>query len=411
MENKIINGTSWLLSSFFLLTLLLRLFNIIDIDLHLTQIMSVAFLFAGLCCVRKIKVHGFDSLVLLYLFYMILNGLLIDYHHHWKFLYRALLAHVFPVMCYFIARYTQIDIGNYLTKMKWPILFAMTCGIAFYFLHPSWYVAMKESQIKEYATEMSISGVYRLSSFWGHPYVLGYATFLYCVIVTYKLLLGLKNRKELMFYLFTAFVCIVVLLLAQLRVTIVVYALSIIYMILSCKQESLSRKMWKILELALCLILFAFIFLQFASESMDYISSHMLNLTEDNSMSDRFEHTAGGVNFFSLFGDGLGRYGYPARDYGMWAIVDHEFQCHVAELGYFGVSLLCCIILLTTLKCFKRLHLVVENSILFFFFMAMLGASVLSNSHQYNYIFWYTLGLVWSANYKKRGVKINKQAV
>ena len=411
MENKIINGASWILSSFFLLTLLLRLFNIINIDLHLGQIMSVSFLLAGLCCIRKIRIQGFDYVVILYLFYMVLNGLLIDYHHHWEFLYRALLSHVFPVMCYFIARYMQIDIGNNLTKMKWPILFAMICGIAFYFLHPSWYVAMKESQIREYATEMSISGVYRLSSFWGHPYVLGYATFLYCIIVTYKLLQGLKNKKELAFYLFTAFICIVVLLLAQLRVTIVVYALSIIYMILCCKQESLSKKMLKILKLAFCLILFAFIFSQFASESMDYISSHMLNLTEDNSMSDRFEHTAGGVNSFSLFGDGLGRYGYPARDYGMWAIVDHEFQCHVAELGYFGVSLLCFIIFLTSLKCFNRLNLVIENTVLFFFFIAMLGASVLSNSHQYNYIFWYTLGLVWSANYKKRRVKIKKQAV
>ena len=31
----------------------------------------------------------------------------------------------------------------------------------------------------------------------------------------------------------------------------------------------------------------------------------------------------------------------------------------------------------------------------------MLGASVLSNAHQYNYIFWYTLGIVWSNNYKR----------
>lgn len=150
-----------------------------------------------------------------------------------------------------------------------------------------------------------------------------------------------------------------------------------------------------------CFAFFAFLFVQFASDSLDYINDHMLNLTEDNSMSDRFEHTAGGVNSYSLFGDGLGRYGYPAREHGMWAIVDHEFQCHVAELGYFGVSILCCIIFFTTIKCVKRIHLVVENSILIFFFIAMLGASVLSNSHQYNYIFWYTLGLVWSNKYEK----------
>lgn len=369
------------------------------------QVMSVSFMLAGMCCIKKIGIHSFDILVIIYLFYMLLNGVIIDYNHHWDFLYRALLSHVFPVMCYFLARYTQIDIGKYLDRMKYPILFAMICGIAFYFLRPSWYVAMKETQIREYATEMSISGVYRLSSFWGHPYVLGYATFLYCVFVTNKLITGINNKKDRYFYVFAAFLCVVVLLLAQLRVTIVVYALSVIYMILFSKRESLAKKIQKVLKLIFCIILFAFIFIQFASDSIDYINNHMLNLTENNSMSDRFEHTAGGVNSFSLFGDGLGRYGYPARDYGMWAIVDHEFQCHVAELGYLGVSLLLCIIFFTTIRCFRKPNFTVENSIITFFFVAMLGASVLSNSHQYNYIFWYTLGLVWCDKYKKKEMK------
>lgn len=410
MGNKIIKVASWMLSSFFLLVLVLQLFNMVFIDLHLMQIMVVSFALGGVCCIKKKGLRGFDILVIVYFIYMLLNGLAIDYQHHWEFLYRAMLSHVFPVMCYFIARYTQNDVEQYLDKMKWPILFAMVCGIAFYYIHPSWYVVMKEAQIIENASDMSIGEAYRLSSFWGHPYVVGYATLLYSIYVTDKLVRGIPIKRERYFYLLVAFICLVVLLLAQLRVTIVIYALSVIYMMLFSRKESLTKKMQKVLMLVFCVVLFAFVFQHIASDSMDYISYHMQDLTEDDSMSERFEHTAGGVTSYSLFGDGLGRYGYPARNYGKWAIVDQEFQCHVAELGYFGVSLLLGIIFFTVIRCLKRLSLVVENSILFFFFIAMLGASVLSNGHQYNYIFWYTLGLVWSANYKRQGVIINKRA-
>lgn len=401
MDAKIIKIASWMLSNFFLLILLQRLFVFINVDLHISQIMSVAFLIGGFCCFRKIGIHRFDIVVIIYLLYMILNGLMIDYNHHGEFLYRALLAHVFPVMCYFIGRYTQIDIGMYLERMKWPILFAMICGIAFFYLRPSWYVAMKEMQIKEFANEMSISGVYRLSSFWGHPYILAYATFLYAVFITNKLVQGGLQRKEMYFTFFANFVCFIVLLLAQLRVTIVIYALCIVYMIFFSKYEPSTKKVKKILAVSFCFIYFAFMFLQFAADNMDYITNHMLNLTEDNSMSDRFEHTAGGINTYSLFGDGLGRYGFSAREHGMWAIVDHEFQCHLAELGYLGVAILYVIMLFSCIRCIRRPHLVVENSIILFFFVAMLGASVLSNAHQYNYIYWYTLGVVWSYGYKK----------
>lgn len=404
MESKIIRLASWVLSSFFLLILVLRLFGFIGIDLHLMQIMSVTFFLGGMCCVRKIGIHGFDILILFYLLYMLVNGVLIDYNYHGEFLYRAMLSHYFPVMCYFIGRYLKNDVNVYLEKMQWPLLFAMLCGIAFYFIQPSWYVMMKEAQIKEYANEMSISGVYRLSSFWGHPYILAYATFLYCICITNKLLRGMEEKRDLYISMANVVICIFVLLLAQLRVTIIVYVLCVVYMILFGKKEPFAKKIRKVATIVIFASFVAILFLHFASDSLNYITEHMLNLTEDNSMSDRFEHTAGGMSTYSFWGDGLGRYGYPAREHGMWAIVDHEFQCHVAELGYFGVSILCAIILLTMFKMIRHPHIVVENSILIFFFIAMLGASVLSNAHQYNYIFWYTLGTFWSCSCCKKRI-------
>lgn len=55
MENKLTQLAFYVLSSFFLLTLILRLFNLINIDLHILQIMSVVFLLSGICCAGRIK--------------------------------------------------------------------------------------------------------------------------------------------------------------------------------------------------------------------------------------------------------------------------------------------------------------------------------------------------------------------
>ena len=405
MENKIIRLASWALSSFFLLILVLRLFELVGIDLHLRQLMYVSFLFGGFFCMRKIRIQWFDTIIIFYLFYLVINGITISYRHHWEFFYRALLVHLFPVMCYFIGRYTTVDISKYLERMKWPILFAMICGIVFYFVHPSWYVAMKQAQLSEYANDMRISEIYRLSSFWGHPYAVAYATLLYSLFLTKKLLLGIYQKKELYMHVSFLFVCLTVLMLAQLRVTIVMYVVCFFYMILFTKNESLGSRAKKIIISLFCVCLFSLIFLQFSSDSMEYIQAHMLNLTEEDSFSARFEHTAGDVNDFSFFGDGVGRYGYPARRYLLWAIVDNEFQCHMAETGYFGFALLITMLILTGVKCLKRKHLVLENSIFLFFCIAMVGASVLSNHHQYNYIFWYTVGLIWTKNYKPREIR------
>lgn len=402
---KVIKLASWALSSFFLLTLIAQLLQLVNKDLYIWQFMEVTFLMAGVLCLRKIIINGFDLLVLFYLFYIIVNGIFIDYNHHGTLLYYALLCHVFPVMCYFIGRYTKIDIEVILKKMKYPLLFAMVSGIVFYFTHPAWYVVMKDAQINTGASDMTVSEIYRLSSYWGHPYVIGYATFLYSIYITKELFVNKiscrDERKKRYVNCCILFLCMFVLMLAQLRVTIVVYILAFFYIILFGKKESLFLKAKKVLVMLCSFVIFLFLLTTFASSSINYISEHMLGLTEDNAFSDRFEHTSGGLVNYSLWGDGLGRYGFFARTYGRWAIVDQEFQTHAAELGYLGCSILFIIMLITLKRCIARPHYIVENIIMIFFFVSMFGASVLSNSHQFNYIFWYTLGLFWSKTYLK----------
>ena len=400
MGNNIIKISSLVISNFFLIVLINRLFILVGIDLRILQFMSLTFLLGGLCCINRIKISGFDVVIIIYIFYMILNGLFIEYTFKGEFLYRALLSHVFPIMCYFIGRQNQIDVKCILNKMKWPLLFAMICGIVFFFFPPSWYFQMKELQLRDNSNEMGIAEVFRLSSFWPHPYELAYATLLYSLFITYRIILFIENRFQRLISYLILVICITVLFLSQLRVTILIYSLSVIYMSIYAQKEDVKNKIKNIIFISLFGLIFVTIFSQLASDNIDYITEHMLNMFEENSMSDRFEHTAGGINSYTFWGDGLGRYGYPAREHGKWAIVDHEYQCHLAELGYIGITILLFIILVSLLKCLRNIECVLENSLLAFFIIAMLGASVLSNSHQYNYIFWYTLGIVWSNNKK-----------
>ena len=132
---------------------------------------------------------------------------------------------------------------------------------------------------------------------------------------------------------------------------------------------------------------------------LSYFSMNMEDLNSNNEIKNLLGIFGAYISSYSFLGDGLGRYDYLAREFGKWAIVDNEFQNHIAELGYFGASLLILMLLFTTFRCYKNKWLFVENSVVFFFVSAMIGASVLSNPHQFNYIFWYTLGLLWSDKY------------
>ena len=400
MKIKYPQIVSFVFSSFFLLTLLSQLCNLINLNLRVPQLMSITFFLSGLYCAKKIKFHGFDILILIYLIYLFFNGVLIDYEHHGEFLYRALIYHVSPLMCYFVGRYINVDIKKFLGKMKWPILFAMICGIVLYFTKPSWYVVMKESQLTKEAGDMAVAEIYRLSSFWGHPYTICYATFLYCIYETYLIIKGFCRKKELLLHLLILSICLIVLMLGQLRVTIFVFFLCLVYMILYIKKTTV-KKIKLIFNFIIVFSVFGIFFVRIASDKLDYITTHMKNFTEEENLRNRFEHTAGSVKSYSLCGEGLGHYGYPARKYRKWAIVDNQYQCHLAELGYIGLILLLLVLFFTLRRCMTHKYWVVENSIFVFFCIAMFGASVLSNHHQYNYIFWYVVGCLWTLKYKR----------
>lgn len=398
MRNRLLNIAVLILSNFFLLTLLTQLLYLIGIDLYIWQLMRVVFAVVGVYCMMNIRCTPFDVLIFIYIIYILINGVAIDYQNHGSYFYRAIIVQYFPIFTYFIGRYVQIDLGLFLSKMKYPLLFAMLCGIFFYIVEPGWYVMMKEAQLRVDANDYRIAEIYRLSSFWGHPYVIAYATLLYSLYLTHRIIIGIDKQKEQLIYIGFLVICCIVLFLAQMRVTIFFYLIAMSYMVFGTRRW-LKKKNNVISIILILLVTAGVVFVLFTADESSYIIKHMQRLFEDDALSERFVHTLGGIVNYSFWGDGFGRYDMLARSFGKWAIVDQEFQNHIAELGYLGGSLLILILLFSVYRCYKNRFLLLENSVILFFVIAMVGASVLSNSSQYNYMFWYTLGLLWSKKY------------
>lgn len=376
----------------------MQLLNLIGLDFYIKQLMNVVFAITGLYCLMNIKYTHFDIIILIYMFYILINGMVIDYQNHGSYFYKAMLTQYFPIFTYFVGRYLQIDPSFFLSKMRYPLLFAMLCGIYFYITEPGWYVVMKMAQLRADANDYTIAEIYRLSSFWGHPYVIAYSTLLYSLYLTHRLINGIGERKEKYFSIGILMICYVVLILSQMRVTIFFYLIALVYMSFGNKRL-LNNKSNRMSKFLILLAIVGVVYMIFILDDSSYIVKHMQGLTENDALSERFAHTAGGVVNYSFWGDGFGRYDMYARTYGKWAIVDQEFQNHIAELGYCGFSLLLLILLFTVYRFYKYRFLLLENLVVLFFIVAMIGASVLSNSHQFNYIFWYTLGILWSNKY------------
>lgn len=384
----------FLLCNFLLIYALNRVFSFVGIDLHAIQVFHLLLGIFGIQFLLGKKLHPFNMLVLVYMLYLILNGVFIEYKDHWSYMYRTLPVAMASIFFYFIGRYSTIPTMNILQKMKWPWVVLSIIGIYCFFVLPNWYTQMKIAQIKDDNVEDHVMGIYRLSSIWGHPYQITYATFLYGVNLITLLASNLDKRKSIWALML---LCVIVLLLGQIRVTILGFLLSILVFFIFKKKDD--RLKWSIYMILLFLIINCVLTIisTFDVGSYRYIIEHMFSLTEKNALTERLEYTSGGITHYTLFGDGYGRYGYEAREHDRFAIVDSEYQKHLAEVGYLGTFLLFALLIFTFIKAVKERNFPVEFSIWLFYCFAMIGASVLSNPHQYGFMFWFCMGRIWAS--------------
>ena len=395
-----------IVGNFFLWVSLSRILSLFGISFNLFRVFQISGVLIAFYYLLKIKKNGFDLLIMLYLTYILVNMIMIDYNYHGEMSYYAFIAQIIPVFFYYIGRgNVSLSMQEVIKRMKWPILISIVCGLFFFVQPPNWYMQMKLDQTNEVTNDYSMLEIFRLSSFWGHPYQVGYATLLYFSYLMYDSIKNGIGKEKKGIRIASMLLCIICLILAQLRVTIAVALLLLFYFIFLEKRDNKVSLFLSIFFAVIIVIGISLYFINSNSDLSNYIYEHTAMIFNQEDYTNRFEHTAGGITNYSLFGDGFGRYGFLAREHNGWALVDHEFQRHLAELGYVGCGFLIIILSLTFRYCFLNKDLALETGVFLFFVISMIGASVLSNEHQYNFIFWFCIGRIWNTIYNKERVK------
>lgn len=394
MKKAIQKGEYFLLCNFFLIYAIAQLFLLLGlVDLHINQFFHLGLGVCGVYYLFKNNLRLFDSIILLYLFYLLLNGVLIDYDGHWQCFYRTLPIQIASIFCYFIGRFSKIEITEVLLKMKLPWICLSIIGLYCFFILPSWYIKMKTEQLGMGYTDNQYLSVFRLSSIWGHPYQITYATFFFGIYLIYDYV----NKKTERYGLLFLMLCCLVLLLGQIRAAIGGLVVSLMIILLKSHKAGVGK--WvKISILSFLIAIGVILILSLVDNSQlnSYIVNHMQEFLSGENMTDRLDYTSGGIKDYSLFGDGFGRYGYEARLQDRYAIVDSEYQKHLAEVGYFGFAFLLLFIVFTLIKSIKKRIHTLELCVILFYCFAMIGASTLSNPHQFGFMFWFCLGKLWA---------------
>ena len=336
-----------------------------------------------------------DILVFIYLSYILLNTIAIDYPQHLRFWINAFIFQICPFMCYFIARTTNYATEEVLERMTLPMAIVMVLGIYFYYAQPDWYTTQKWDAIYDrYGEGINANNIiekFRLSSIWKSSYYISFATIIFINYLIYEITHKTLEKKEKIIIFTLLGISVVTLILTQHRSCFAGAALTYAYYVLTTKKAKL--KMYLLLLGAGIAIAFVYI-LYSSPEYTEYVTSRFLDASSVAGIEDRLEYTGGNVDLNTVFGQGYGRYMLKAREYGGWSIIDSEYQKHLAELGYVGFTIFALLIISALFKGLTHKGNELELCILFFYVVAFVGASALSINSEYSFVFWFIVGRI-----------------
>ena len=398
---------NFLFSNFMWLYIIAALANLTGYFVPVLQLlMIVCFVYGTMQLTRIKSMNILDSIILLYLIYVTINSVVIDYPHHLSFLVHAFIFQLCPLMCYFIARTNELELETIFRKMMLPMIIVMVLGLYFHLAQPEWYTAIKWAIIYDkygttHLTDNNIIEQMRLTSIFGSSYYIAFSTLFFSVYLLYALTFRTLKRNEKFFYVALIFICVAVMIFANHRTTLLGFMIAYIY----CFIRGRNKDMRGYMILGAVVIAALFIAIMFSSEEyMNYIKMRFEGVTTEEGYQERLDHTGGEQNLLSLFGDGYGRHSLRAREYGGWALIDSQYQKELGELGIFGFTMFVLILLISGINAINRRHNTgLELCIFLFFIEAFIGASALSVDSEYSFIFWYTLGKISqkSAYYKR----------
>lgn len=342
-----------------------------------------------------------DVLLLLFLGY-VLSTFVFSSYPFAVYVYNV-RAVIIPVLGYFIAK-TPISLKNDLFKGEYiPVYISVIVGLALFVLNPPFYWDFK-CRTSSYADLDNLGEcadyfeLTRFSSFWAHSYCISTLSLFLSLLMLTRMI---KTKKMSVMSIAGFFLLLFVLLIAQQRVHIAFYFLSLficgVYVFFR-ERDSLGSvgKLMGLYILSL-FVIFAMVFVVLGQEFIDYVFDRTFGYSgDDGIVSDRFATFSEFVSEISLFGSGFGKFSHGALYVAnMPAITDCDYLKLPCEIGIFGTIVFMVIIakgLLYGFSNFKELKY--ESLILLFYPIAMIGASPFSGQYYLPIMFWYCLGSV-----------------
>ncbi len=306
-------------------------------------------------------------------------------------------------MMYFIAKTKGSLSDDFLKGMPVPIYFAVIVGLALFLINPPFYWDFK-CRTSSYADLDNLGEctdlfeLTRFSSFWSHSYCISAL----CLYLSLFILSNVyKEKKMKVTDVVGIFLLFFVLIIAQQRVVIAFYGLSIaifsLYSFFFDKSHFKGMKNLLLLYLASIVIIVLLVYFIMGQEFVEYVVGRTIGYEGEKGMvSDRFATFSDGIGKISFFGEGLGKYSHGALFLnGMYAITDCDYIKIPCEIGIFGFVYLYCIIIKGLYSGFMNFKVFnYEALIILFFPIAMIGASPFSATFFIPGMFWYCLGSV-----------------
>ncbi len=397
MLNKIVKNIWFLLfSNYMWLYLIMGIAStLLGMYIMTFQLLMIVSFFFFLSILIRYRLNNIlDLFVILYVLWIILNSIAIDFENHWNLWYIAFIFELIPLCFYFIGKTVNFDIDLLLEKATLPMIIAMVGGLLFYYFEPAWYTAVKMKGIEAHAdggevTSSLVNEMYRLSSFWVTPYVIGYASLYFANFNLCRLFSKKSSYRKKVKYIILSLLCIVTIFFTQFRVIIFSLPLIIVYLMFFAKNK------FRILHVVVILLfIFSFIFLyNSGSDRISYFRDKIEEITTVEDIEDRLEFTGGGITYDIIWGNGFGRYGESATKINNeWRIIDTQYIKVLAELGGVGLIIFVGIVLSALLMSFGKNKMQLEFTLLLFFAFAFIGSSCISVATTFPFIFWYALG-------------------
>lgn len=311
----------------------------------------------------------------------------------------GIFLYFFPVGFFLMAQNLDKNLlEKFYKRTFYAFMFTYIVGLYFYIAQPDWYVVWRKAQLEEWlgiSAQSYLDKYLNLSSFFSHPYFVGYTS-----IWTTSYILD-KIRKADKFpwgYLIMFIITFVTSFLAQQRLCTFVNIMTIcVYLFLEIKSKKY-RLTYCVAIIVVIASVYIVSLLSIYSEMFERYSSILSGdvLNDGRDLQWRSVYK----NFYNFItGEGFNIVGHGAIRYGLKSIADGELFKFFYEIGFVGCFFFYGFWLITVNKIRHNISAyAVEIPVVVGFVVAQYGANTFEMTNII-ILFWFSVGIIWHRKY------------